>query len=69
MDVLTEADLATEDEISNRRIVRNHFDVDDFSPLPDQELDIDREALLIFSGKVSIYPRVMGRDLPGHWPE
>jgi hypothetical protein len=57
----------SEDDIAGRRIVREDFDVADFSPLPAQELDIYREALLIFSGKVSVYLRLMGRDLPAHW--
>ena len=57
----------TENDIAGRRIVRSDFDIDDFSPLPGQELDIYREALLIFYGKVSICLRAMGRELPGHW--
>jgi hypothetical protein len=58
----------SEDDIANRRIVRNDFDVSDFSPLPHIQLDIYREALLIFYGKVSVYLRAMGKTLPGHWP-
>jgi hypothetical protein len=57
----------SEDDIANRRIVRNDFDSDDFSPLPNTQLDIYREALLIFYGKVSVYLRAMGKTLPGHW--
>jgi len=57
----------TEDDVANRRIARNDFDIDDFSPLPAQELDIYREALLIFYGKVSVYLRLLGRAFPGHW--
>ena len=57
----------TEDDILNRRITRQDFDVDDFWPLPPQELDVYREALLIFYGKVSIYLRILGRDFPPHW--
>lgn len=57
----------SEDDIANRRIQRGDFDVDGFSPLPAQELDIYREALLIFYGKVSVYLRLMGRELPDHW--
>ena len=57
----------SEDDIANRRIVRNDFDIDDFSPLPSVQLDIYREALLIFYGKVSVYLRSMGKALPGHW--
>lgn len=55
----------SEDDIANRRIVRGDFD--SFSPLPNIQLDIYREALLIFYGKVSVYLRAMGKPLPGHW--
>ena len=57
----------SEDEIATRRIVRSDFDISDFSPLPGTQLDIYREALVIFYGKVSVYLRAMGRPLPGHW--
>jgi hypothetical protein len=57
----------SEDDIANRRIIRNDFDIDDFSPLPSVQLDIYREALLIFYGKVSVYLRAMVKALPGHW--
>jgi len=66
-DLLTAIEGLTEDEILSRRITRGDFDVVEFSPLPPQELDIYREALLIFYGKVSIYLRTMGRDLPARW--
>lgn len=59
----------SEDDIANRRIVRSEFDVGDFAPLPSIQLDIYREALLIFYGKVSVYLRAMGKALPGHWQE
>ena len=58
----------SEDDIANRRIVRDDFDISDFSPLPSIQLDIYREALLIFYGKASVYLRAMGKPLPGHWP-
>jgi hypothetical protein len=57
----------SDDDVVSRRIVRHDVDVDDFSPLPPQELDVYREALLIFYGKVSVYLRVIGKGLPGHW--
>jgi len=57
----------TDDDVANRRISRRDFDIETFTPLPAQELDIYREALLIFYGKVSIYLRLMGRTLPPHW--
>jgi hypothetical protein len=55
----------SEEDIASRRIVRNDFD--SFSPLPSVQLDIYREALLIFYGKVSVYLQAMGKALPGHW--
>jgi hypothetical protein len=58
----------SEDDIANRRIVRNDFDISDFSPAAAIQLDIYREALLIFYGKVSVYLRAMNKPLPGHWP-
>jgi hypothetical protein len=59
----------SEDDIANRRIVRSDFDISDFSPLPNIQLDIYREALLIFYGKISVYLRAMGKTPPGHWPK
>ena len=58
----------TEDQVASQRVTRNDFDVGEFAPLAPQELDIYREALLIFYGKVSVYLRAMGKALPGHWP-
>ena len=68
-ELLAALDALTEDDIANRRITRRDFDVEDFSPLAPQELDIYREALLIFYGKVSIYLRIIGKELPTHWKE
>ncbi len=59
----------SDDDVANRRIVRNDFDIDDFAPLPPVQLDIYREALLIFYGKASVYLRAMGRALPPQWQE
>jgi hypothetical protein len=59
----------SEDDIANRRIVRDDFDIDSFSPLPAVQLDIYREALLIFYGKVSIYLRALDKPLPPRWQE
>lgn len=66
-DLHTALEALTEDDVAHRRVVRSDFDIEDFSPLPAQELDIYREALLIFYGKVSVYLRAMGRELPPHW--
>jgi hypothetical protein len=68
-DLLAALEGLTEDDIANRRIERNDYDVEDFSPLAGQEADIYREALLIFYAKVSIYLRMMGRELPRRWKE
>jgi hypothetical protein len=68
-DLLAAAEALTEDDIAKRRIKRGDFDVDDFAPLAAKELDVYREALLIFYGKVSVYLRTMGRELPRHWKE
>lgn len=59
----------SEDDVLSRRIVRGDFDAEFFSPLPRVQLDIYREALLIFYGKVSVYLRAMGRPLPGDWSD
>lgn len=45
------------------------FEVDDFSPPPAVQLDIYKEALLIFYGKVTVYLRSMGKALPRRWQE
>ncbi|HET9083189.1 MAG TPA: hypothetical protein VFN41_02205 [Candidatus Limnocylindrales bacterium] len=65
-DLQAAIDAVTEDDAANRRFIR--ADIPDFSPLLPQELDIYREALLIFYGKASIYLRALDRDLPGDWP-
>src|SRR6185503_11313031 len=65
-DLQAAIDAVTEDDATNRRFIR--ADLPDFSPLLPQELDIYREALLIFYAKASIYLRAMGRELPGDWP-
>ena len=59
----------SEDDIERRRIVRSDFDESFFSPLPKEQLDVYREALLIFYGKVSVYLKSMGRARPPEWRE
>jgi hypothetical protein len=66
-ELLRALEALTEDDVTHRRIVRSDFDIDDFSPLPPQELDIYREALLLFYGKVSVYLRLLGKPMPEHW--
>jgi hypothetical protein len=68
-DLLAAMERLSEDDIRNRRIRRSDFDEAFFSPMPRQELDIYREALLIFYAKVSVYLRAMGRDLPQLWAD
>ena len=62
-----ELEALTADDVATRRVTRHDYDVEEFAPLPPQQLDIYREALLIFYGKVSVYLRAMGKVLPGHW--
>ena len=64
-DLKAAIEAVTDDDAANRRFFR--ADLPDFSPLLPQELDIYREALLIFYAKASIYLRAMGRELPGDW--
>jgi len=64
-DLQAAIEAVTDDDAANRRFYR--ADLPDFSPLLPQELDIYREALLIFYAKASIYLRAMGRELPGDW--
>jgi len=64
-DLQAAIEAVTEDDSTNRRFIR--ADIPAFSPLLPQELDIYREALLIFYAKASIYLRAMGRELPGDW--
>jgi hypothetical protein len=66
-DLLAAIEALTEDDIAARRVKRVQLLLDDFSPLAAQELDIYREALLIFYAKVSVYLRIMRRELPEAW--
>ena len=68
-DLMTAVESLTEDDIGSRRIVRDDFEAEFFSPLPAVQLDTYREALLLFYGKASVYLRALGRPLPGHWPD
>lgn len=52
----------SEDDIASRTIDRGDF------VLPLQiQLEVYKEALLIFYGKVSVYLRGMGKELPEQW--
>jgi uncharacterized damage-inducible protein DinB len=66
-ELMASVDALSEDDIANRRIIRDDFDEGYFAPLPKAQLDVYREALIIFYGKVSVYLRALGRPLPGQW--
>lgn len=66
-ELIASVEALSEDDIASRRIIRSDFAEEYFSPLPKAQLDVYREALLIFYGKVAIYLRAMERPLPGHW--
>jgi hypothetical protein len=66
-DMMTAVEGLSEDDIANRKIVRGDFEEEYFAPLAKQQLDVYREALLIFYGKVSVYLRAMERPLPQQW--
>jgi hypothetical protein len=54
-----------EEDIKGRTIDRGG----DFRPAPFIQLEIYKEALLIFYGKVSMYLKAMGKILPEQWQE
>ena len=58
----------TEEDVRDRLIVRGD-DPDGFTVGVRQELDIYREALLIFYGKVIVYLRAMGKPVPPQWQD
>lgn len=55
----------SEEDITSRTIDRGA----DFRPSPFIQLEIYKEALLIFYGKVSVYLKAMGKTLPEQWQE
>ncbi len=55
----------SEDDITNRLLDRGG----DFQLPPQIQLDVYKEALLIFYGKVSVYLRAMGKSLPQQWQD
>jgi hypothetical protein len=67
--LLAAVGVLSEEDIASRRITRGDFSEEFFSPLAAVQLDVYREALLIFCGKVSVYLRAMDRPLPGNWPD
>lgn len=57
----------SEDDIANRKIIRSDFGAAYPPPLPKHQLDVYREALLIFYGKASVYVQAIGKALPRKW--
>jgi hypothetical protein len=68
-DLMTAVESLSEEDIANRKIIRSDFDVAYFAPLPKEQLDVYREALLIFYGKASVYVRAIGKSLPPQWQQ
>lgn len=54
-----------EEDVHNRVINRDG----DFHVAPFVQLEIYKEALLIFYGKVSVYLKAMGKERPEQWQE
>lgn len=54
-----------EEELQARQVDRGG----DFKLRPAIQLDVYKEALLIFYGKASVYLKVMGKTLPKQWEE
>ena len=55
-------ETVTDEDVAEKQMDRGGYQV----PVH-ISLDILREALLIFYGRVSVYTKVMGRDLPQMW--
>ncbi len=55
----------TEDDIENRKIERDA----EFKVSLQVQLEIYKEALLIFYGKVSVYLKIMQKPLPQQWKD
>lgn len=67
--LLAALDALSDDDLANRRIVRADFAAGYFSPSVTEQLDVYREALLVFYGKASIYLRAMAKPFPRRWQE
>lgn len=64
-DLRTAIEALSEDDIQTRTIDRG----DGFSASPRAQLEIYKEALLIFYGKVSVYLKIRGIPLPEQWAD
>jgi hypothetical protein len=54
-----------QDEIDNRKVDRGG----DFLLTPQIQLEVYKEALLIFYGKASVYLKALDKELPDQWRE
>lgn len=54
----------SEDDVSNRQIDRGHFSLP-----PQIQLEVYKEALLLFYGKVSVYVRALDKAPPQRWQD
>jgi hypothetical protein len=54
----------TEEDLANQQVDRGGWSVS-----PAMQLEIYKEALLIFCGKVSVYLKAMGKELPEQWQD
>ncbi len=66
-ELMAALETLSEADVMSRRILRGDFEEDYFSPSVTEQLDVYREALLIFYGKASVYLRAMGKTLPPQW--
>lgn len=66
-ELMAALEALTDDDVTNRRIVRSDFDPEYYSPRPTGQLNNYREALLIFYGKASVYLRALGKTFPPQW--
>jgi hypothetical protein len=55
----------SQDEIDHRKVDRGG----DFLLSPQIQLDVYKEALLIFYGKSSVYLKALDKELPDQWRE
>jgi hypothetical protein len=66
-DLMASLAALSNDDIERRQIVRSDFEEAFFAPLPRVQLDIYREALLIFYGKASVYMKAIGTPRSQEW--
>jgi uncharacterized damage-inducible protein DinB len=66
-DLMAVLEILSEADMTSRRIIRSDYDSGYYSPLPPEQPDGYREALLIFYGKTSIYLRALGKAFPPQW--